>query len=175
MFLSPNKCNMESNTIALVVIIIVAILLFISIRYKIKTDKKAKSLLVNSPIPKGKKSFWESSPLLATYALLGGIVVFFVIPEGWVNVETELNIALVFLLWGVVNTISCFFIVRQNPKSIWYVPLIINAFLTYAFSAEADSWNSIIAISLCCAWLLSIIASIIGLQMGRRKTISGNQ
>jgi hypothetical protein len=98
-----------------VVIIILAILLFIAIRYKIKTDKKAKSLLVNSPIPKGKKSFWESSPLLAIYTLLGGIVVFFVIPEGWVNVETETNIALAFLIWGVVNTICCFFIVRQNP------------------------------------------------------------
>jgi CDP-diglyceride synthetase len=166
---------MESNTIVLVVIIIVAILLFISIIYKIKTDKKVKSLLINSPIPGGKKSFWESSPLLAIYALLGGIVVLFVIPEGWVNVETEINIALVVLIWGVVNTICCFFIVRQNPKSIWYVPLIINAFLTYAGTAEADSWNSIIAISLCGAWLLSIIASIIGVQMGRNEAISGNQ
>lgn len=163
---------MEPNTIALVVIIIVVIFLFIAISYKIKTDKKAKSLLVNSPIPKGKKSFWESSPMLAIYALLGGIVVFIVIPEGWVNVETETSIALVFLIWGVINTICCFFIVRQNPKSIWYGPLIINAFMTYAGSTETDSWNSIIVISLCGAWLLSIIASIIGVRMGRRKSTS---
>lgn len=110
--------------------------------------------------------------MLAIYALLGGIVGFFVIPEGWVNVETETSIVLVFLIWGVINTICCFLIVRQNPKSIWYVPLIINAFMTYAGSTETDSWNSIIVISLCGAWLLSIIASIIGVRIGRREAIS---
>jgi hypothetical protein len=47
--------------------------------------------------------------------------------------------------------------------------------MTYAGTTETDSWNSIIVISLCGAWLLSIIASIIGVQMGRRKAISGNQ
>jgi len=163
---------MEPKTIALAVIIIVVILLIIAISYKIKTDKKAKSLLVNSPIPKGKKSIWESSPMLAIYALIGGIVVFIVIPEGWVNVDNKTSITLVLLIWGVINTICCFFIVRQNPKSIWYVPLIINVFMTYAGSTETDSWNSIIVISLCGAWLLSIIGSIIGVRIGRRKTTS---
>ena len=160
---------MEPRTIALIAIIIVVILLFVSISFKIKSDKKARSSLVNSPLPKGKKSFWESSPLLAVYGLLGGIVVFMLIPESWVNVESETSIALVFLMWGILNTICCFFIVRQNAKSIWYVPLIINAFMTFGGITEADSWNGIIVIALCGAWLLSISASIIGVRMGRES------
>jgi CDP-diglyceride synthetase len=165
---------METKTFALVLTVIVAILLIIAIRYKIKSEKKIKLLLIASPKRKNKKLFWESSPALALYALLGGFVVIFAIPEDWVNVEAETSMALVFLIWGFVNAICCFFIVRQNPKSIWYVPLIINAFLTCAAITETDSWESIILISLCGAWLLSIIASITGARMGRRKAISGN-
>lgn len=165
---------MEAKTNALVLAVIVAILLIIAIRYKIKSDKKIKSVLIASPKLKHNRLFWESSPALALYALLGGFVVLFSIPEDWVNVEAETSTALVFLIWGVVNAICCFFIVRQTPKSIWYVPLIINAFLTYAAVTETNSWKSIILISLCGAWLLSIIASIIGARMGIQKDISDN-
>ncbi|MEI6050576.1 MAG: hypothetical protein WCS03_16885 [Bacteroidota bacterium] len=165
---------METKLYALVLTVIVAILLIIAVRYKIKSDKKIKPLLIASPKRKNKKIFWESSPALALYALLGGFVVLFAIPEDWVNVETETSMALVFLIWGFVNAICCFFIVRQNPKSIWYVLLIINVFLTYAAITESDFLGNIILISLCCAWFLSIIASIIGARMGRRKAISEN-
>ena len=58
-------------------------------------------------------------------------MVFMLIPESWVNVESETSIALVFLIWGILNAVCCFFIVRQDAKSIWYVPLIINAFMTF--------------------------------------------
>jgi len=164
---------METRTNALVLTVIVAILLIIAIRFKIRSDKKAKSILIASK-RKNEKLFWRSSPVLALYALLGGFVVLFAIPEDWVNVEAETSMALLFLTWGAVNAICCFFIVRQNPKSIWYVPLIIDVFITYAAITETDSWGSIILISLCGAWLLSIIASIIGALMGRRKAISDN-
>ena len=48
MLLTPNKYNMETKTNAIVVAVIVVIFLFIAVIYKIKSDKKRKSLAISS-------------------------------------------------------------------------------------------------------------------------------
>jgi hypothetical protein len=66
-------------------------------------------------------------------------------------------------------------IVRQNPHSFWYVPIITNlvgiivAFIKSGFWNEPSFWIPVSG-----GWLLSIISSIIGARMGRRNFISNN-
>ena len=116
-----------------------------------------------------KKSFLSELPAWAS-TLIAMVIIFFVamlIPEQ--VTESRTGEVIGYFVWGLLNATCCFFIVRQNPKSIWYVPLIINAFMTFGGITEADSWNNIIVIALCGAWLLSISASIIGVRMGRES------
>jgi hypothetical protein len=71
---------------------------------------------------------------------------------------------------GIVNAICCFFIVKKNPISIWYVPLIIN--VIYIISAVVESMKTSAWVAICGILALSLIASIIGARMGRRETVS---
>ena len=102
--------------------------------------------------------------------MVGVFIVLMAIGEELVDTETEEILA--FIILGVVNVICCFFIVRQNPKSIWYVPLIIN--VLYIISAFVESMKASDWIAICGIFILSLIASIIGARMGRRKAISDN-
>jgi hypothetical protein len=163
---------MDSKTIALALLVIFAILLAVIVGFKIKSDKRRKPIIINTTRIKYIPTIWESSPFLSLYVLLLGFIIVFIIPEDWVSIETEANEALFYIVWGAVNSISCFFIVRQNPKSIWYVSIIINAILTAFVFSTQHFWNSPILVSLCGTWLLSIIASMTGARLGRRKAIS---
>jgi CDP-diglyceride synthetase len=97
------------------------------------------------------------------------IIIFFIvmaIPDRFGENATAEVIA--FIIWGLVNAICCFFIVKQNPKSIWYVPLIINAYFILPAVFEDNSWKD--WLFLCGTLVLSIIASIIGARIGKRTT-----
>ena len=167
---------MESKTIALVVIIIVSILLFIAIRFKIKTDKKTKSLLVNSPLPKEKKSFLETpSAVLAIITVVGATIVLFGIGEGlgsFIKIKGNIGEAIPYILYDIVIACCCYFIVKQNPGSIWYVPVICNVLGLISAIVEPNFWITAMWIFICGGWVLSIVASIIGSRMGKRKAIS---
>lgn len=179
------KCNMETKANAIVLIVIVLIFLLIAILFKIKSDKKRKSLAIsyaeqekninndkNEPysktlLQKGKKPNLWGIPSwgLASLTMVGVFIVLMAIGEELVDNETEEILA--YIILGAVNAICCFFIVRHNPKSIWYVPLIINVlFIIFTFveSMKASDW-----IAICSIFLLSLIASIIGARMGRRS------
>ena len=165
---------MESKSITLVLIVIFAIILLILVGFKIKSDRRRKPIIINTTRLKYIPTIWESSPFLSLYVLLLGFIIVFIIPEDWVNIETERSETIFYIIWGAVNSISCFFIVRQNPKSIWYVSLIINSILTAFVFSTQNFWNSPILVSLCVIWLFSIIATIAGARLGRRKAISDN-
>ena len=117
------------------------------------------------------KSFLEGIPSWAL-ALIAMFIIFMVLMVIGESIKTETIAAevLVYVIWGIVNAVCCFFIVRQNYKSVWYVPLIINMiFIIPAFfeSMKTSDW-----IAICGILALSLIASIIGARMGRRKAIS---
>jgi hypothetical protein len=120
----------------------------------------------------GRKSFLAGIPswALALIAMLIIFIVLMVIGES-ISAETIATEVLVYIIWGIVNAICCFFIVRQNYKSVWYVPLIINViFIIPAFvePMKLTDWICISGIL-----VLSFIGSIIGSRMGR-KTVSDN-
>lgn len=74
-----------------------------------------------------------------------------------------------YILFDLFIASCCFFIVRQNPKSIWYVPIICNAVGIFSAIAEPNFWISSLWIVICGGWGLSIIASITGYYVGKRS------
>jgi len=173
---------MEPKIKALISLAIIVILFLIIVRFKIKSDKKRKSLVFpyNETIkPKEKKSFLSTTPsaVLAILSLIVFTIVLFVVDDLVHSFDGGGITA--YALFGIMSATACFFIIKQNPKSIWYVPLIINlALITSAF-VEPYFWNKPpdvngipMWIPICPGWVLTIIVSLIGARMGRRKAIS---
>lgn len=177
---------METKAKVIIVTVIVFILLLGAIVIKIKGDKKRKSLAIpfNETIkPKVKKSFLASFPsgVSALLSLIVFTIVLFVVGELVQSFDGGGITA--YSLFGLLSSTACFFIIKQNPKSIWYVPLIINAFLIFSAIIEPYFWRNPpevpsgippMWIPVCSGWVLSIVVSIIGARMGRRKAISDN-
>jgi hypothetical protein len=120
------------------------------------------------------KSFFRRIPswALALIILLGEFFIFSFFPFRLVDiVPGKISEIFTFILYVLINVICCFFIVRQNPKSIWYVPLIINSVLIMAVLGEINFRRPSIWIPVFCGFVLSIGASIMGLRARKRHTI----
>lgn len=174
---------MESKIKAIISLAVIVSLLLIIIRFKINSDKKGRSLAIpyNETIkPKEKKSFLSTTPsaILAILTLFGAPALVYGIGVGLgseglgilkdSNLEVPATIITYFLI-----AVCCFFIVKQNPHSIWYVPFICNliniilAIVLPGFWKTTSTWG--IA---CSGWMLSIVVSIIGARIGKSKTVS---
>jgi hypothetical protein len=176
---------METKIKAFISFAIIIILLFIIIRFKIKSDKKSKSIEIpyNEKVkPIVKKSFLASLPsgVSALLSLIVFTVVSFVV--GDLLNSFDPGSAIAYSLSGLLSATACFFIIKQNPKSIWYVPLIVNALFIFSAIVEPNFWKPPpdnlpgipMWIPVCSGWVLSIIASILGARMGKWKANSKN-
>jgi len=119
-----------------------------------------------------KKSFLARTPswLLALLIFIVAAIVFS-ISDSIMTPHTETGL-ISHIINDLIIAAGCFIIVRENPKSIWYVPLICNALLILSSILEPNFWKSIMCIPICGGWVLSIVVSIIGARMGKRKAIS---
>jgi len=128
----------------------------------------------------GKKSFLARTPswALALLTLFGATIVLFGIAEGlgpYIKINEATGEAISYSLNGIIIAVCCYFIVKRNPKSIWYVLLICNAFVILPAIVEPNFWISTsMWIPMCGGLVLSIIASTIGAQKGRKAIISDN-
>ncbi len=117
---------------------------------------------------KRKKSFLSEVPsgVLAFLTLIIATIVTFV-SDALMTPHSQTG-----TISNIINDIliatGCFFIIRQNPKSIWYVPLICNALLIISSIVEPNFWRTLMWIPICSGWVLSLIASFIGARVGRR-------
>lgn len=105
--------------------------------------------------------------LLAVVILIISAIVLVITDSMWTS-RTETGL-LSHLINNLIIAFGCFFIVRANPKSIWYVPIICNALLILSSIAEPGFWKSSMVIPICGGWVLSVITSIIAAQQGKRK------
>jgi hypothetical protein len=78
-----------------------------------------------------------------------------------------------YILYDLFIAACCFFIIRQNPKSIWYVPIICNLAGITSAIVEPNFWITSLWMLICGGWVLSIITSIIGARVGRRAAVKG--
>jgi hypothetical protein len=121
----------------------------------------------------GKKSFLTTVPsaVLAMLTFFGALILLFGIGEG---IGGEIGGTLAYILSDLVIAVCCFFIVKQNPGSIWYVPIICNLMGIIAAIVEPNFWISSMWIYVSLGWVLSIVVSFIGAQKGKRAAISDN-
>lgn len=73
-------------------------------------------------------------------------------------------------LYDLVIVADCCFIIKQNPGSFWYVHIICNLMGIIAAIAEPNFWISPMGILVSTGWVLSLIASIMGLRKGSANT-----
>ena len=77
-----------------------------------------------------------------------------------------------YFLTGIFVAMMCFKICKAHPKSVWYTPLVCNA-LTLIMGLNYFSGNLTLGqllSTLGIGWVLSIIASILGANAGKRGT-----
>ena len=73
-----------------------------------------------------------------------------------------------YLINDVIIASGCFFIVKSNPKSIWYVPLICNAIIILPSFIEPHFWNSW-KVMICASLAFSIVVSILAAQLSKKN------
>ena len=124
-------------------------------------DKMKNSILSKSA------SIW-----LALLCLIVFTIVLVVVDELVRSFDEGGNTA--YILFGLLSATACFFIIKQNPKSIWYVPLIINSLLILSAFIEPNFWRMPpnasgipMWIPVCGGWILTLIFSIIAAIKGR--------
>jgi nucleoside recognition membrane protein YjiH len=93
-------------------------------------------------------------------------------PNIWLSQYWDI---IVLILYILIIAVACFYIVRKNPMSIWFVPLICNAYgivgIVYSI-VDTTFWEESYGIILCFGLVLSITTSIIGAQIGKRNAVS---
>ena len=116
----------------------------------------------------GRKSFLGSVPsaALAVFTLVGATIVLFGSAALLQQFDRVGYIA--YILNDLVIALGCFFIIKANPKSLWYVPFICNAISIVAAFAEPNFWHTPLWIPNCAGWVLTIIVAIVAWRIGKR-------
>jgi len=125
---------------------------------------------------KKKKSFLADIPswALALFTLIGAFIVLFGLGEGVgniLNIDENIADAIPYIIFDILIAVCCYFIVRQNPRSIWYVPLICNVTGIIAAIVEPTFWVTSLWMLIIGGWVLSLVASFLGWWAGRRATV----
>jgi ABC-type transport system involved in cytochrome c biogenesis permease component len=123
---------------------------------------------------KNNKSFLSDVPswMLSVLTVFGATIVLFCLGEGvgqFIKINEDIGGGIAYIIFDVMIALGCFFIVKLNPKSIWYVPLICNAVGIIAAIVEPTFWKTSLWMLICGGWVVSIIASFIGALVGRRS------
>ena len=124
--------------------------------------------------PKTKKSFLSNIPswMLSVLTVFGATIVLFCLGEGvgqFIRINEGIGGVLAYIIFDIMIALGCFYIVKWNPKSIWYVPLICNVVGIIAAIVEPTFWKTSLWMLICSGWVVSIIASFIGARVRKNK------
>ncbi|MEI7726090.1 MAG: hypothetical protein WCK09_13360 [Bacteroidota bacterium] len=112
-------------------------------------------------IPSGAQSIlWVIITTLILFGLGEGVGNIF-------KINKEIAGAIPYIIVDILIAVGCFYIVKWNPKSIWYVPLICNVIGIIAAIVEPTFWKTSLWMLNCGGWVLSIIASYLGARAGK--------
>ena len=121
-----------------------------------------------------KRSFLADVPSWAVAGLtcIASILLFFVLGGigELMHIGEDIGEPILYIIYGLFIAVSCFFIVRKHPESVWFVPFICNAFGIFIAVTSANFWLQSKWIYFCTGWALSIIASILGAKIKKSKT-----
>jgi len=119
------------------------------------------------------------SVLIALLCLVVFTIVLFVVDE-LVHSFDKGGIT-AYVLFSLLSASACYFIIKKNPNSVWYVPLIINSLLILSAFIEPNFWKHPpnltgipMWIPVCGGWILTLIFSIIAAIKGKKAAVSLN-
>ena len=120
------------------------------------------------------KSFLSDIPswMLSVLTVFGATIVLFCLGEGvgqFIRINEGIGGVLAYIIFDIMIALGCFYIVKWNPKSIWYVPLICNVVGIIAAIVEPTFWKTSLWMLICGGWVVSIIASFIGARVRKNK------
>jgi len=84
-----------------------------------------------------------------------------------IGIDKDISEGISYIIYGLIIALACFFICRNDPKSIWYVPLLINVGGIIAGLVEPSFWVTPLWIYISISWVLSLIGSVIGAFTGK--------
>jgi CDP-diglyceride synthetase len=121
-----------------------------------------------------RKSFLTTIPsaVLAIITLFLATIVLFGVGEGLgsaLGSNESAGEAIGYLLYDVVIVFCCYLIVKANPASVWYVPLICNLLGIISALIEPNFWITPLWILICAGWVLSVAASFFGVRKGKKR------
>jgi len=108
---------------------------------------------------------WGLSLIIAFSSLI--LVIFLASILGSILKNEEFAEMIAYIIFDIIIAIASFIICRNNPKSIWYVPIIINAVGIISAIVEPTFWKTSLWMLMCGGWVLSLIGSITGAMLGR--------
>ena len=91
------------------------------------------------------------------------------------GLDKDVSEGISYLIYGIIITIACFYICRNDPKSIWYVLILVNAAGIISAIVEPNFWVTSIWIYMSIGWVMSIIAGILGSLAGVHNRNEINQ
>jgi len=113
---------------------------------------------------------------LALLFLIGGTIVLFVVDDLVHSFDTS-GIA-PYVLFDLLAAAACYFIVKQNPESVWFVPLIVNSLLIFSAVVESNFWKNPpdysgipMWIPVCSGWILCLVVSIFAAVKGKQTPV----
>ena len=90
------------------------------------------------------------------------------------KIGEDIGELIAYISYDIIIAVSCFFICRHNPKSIWYVPILCNTAGIISAIVEPNFWITSLWIVICGGWILSIIGAISGAIVGKRVILRSN-
>ena len=123
----------------------------------------------------GKKSFFKGVPSwgLALLTMVLSFLLLMIVGDiiaAIFKISDENTVAeLVFyILYNLIIAAGCFFICRQDYKSVWYVPVLCNLPGIFSAIVEPNFWISSLWIIICSGWILSLVAAFAGSYIGKK-------
>lgn len=156
---------MGPKTSALALLIIVLILLFAAILISIKSHKRKKSLAISAE-GDSNKSIYKNEPRskkqnlwgipswgLALLTMVLAFVVLMIVGDiltAIFKIPESNGVDLAFyILYNLIIAGGCFYICRQNPKSIFYVPVLCNIVGIISSIVEPTFWSGSLWMVIC--------------------------
>jgi hypothetical protein len=75
-----------------------------------------------------------------------------------------------YILYNLIIAAGCFFICRQDYKSVWYVPVLCNIVGIFSAIVERNFWISSLWMIICGGWILSLAAAVAGSYLGKKAS-----
>jgi len=83
------------------------------------------------------------------------------------QIDKNFSEEIAYIVYDILIAAGCFFICKNNPKSIWYVPILSNTAGIISAFIEPNFWITSLWILICGGWILSLIGAIGGAIIGK--------